>query len=113
MESWAFAMDAVGLKIALDRGVYNERVCKLCDDGVVVMGEYGLSISLMAAGYTFDTLMYKYGGVDWRDEANWKCNNQVYSRKITLFPAVMLITRGNTGTGTFMRVSGVFGGILE
>ena len=62
---------------ALARGVYNERICKLCTDGVVVMGEYGLSISLMEKGYTFDTLMYKYGGVDWRDEKNWKCNNQV------------------------------------
>lgn len=65
------------VQVALARGVYNERVCKLCTDGVVVMGEYGLSISLMAAGYTFDTLMYKYGGVDWRDEKNWKCNDQV------------------------------------
>ena len=67
------------MQTALARGVYNERVCKLCDDGVVVMGEYGLSMSLLDKGYTFDTLMYKYGGVDWRDEKNWGCNDQVCS----------------------------------
>ena len=31
-------------------GVFNLRTCKLCDDGVVVMGEYGLSNTLLAAG---------------------------------------------------------------
>jgi hypothetical protein len=65
------------MQVALARGVYNERACKLCTDGVVVMGEYGLSISLMAAGYAFDTLMYKYGAENWHDERNWMCNNQV------------------------------------
>jgi hypothetical protein len=65
------------VQVALARGVYNERACKLCTDGVVVMGEYGLSISLMAAGYAFDTLMYKYVAENWHDERNWMCNNQV------------------------------------
>jgi hypothetical protein len=83
-------------QVALARGVYNERVCKLCKDGVVVMGEYGLSISLMAAGYSFDTLMYKYGGVDWADERNWKCNNQVH-----ILPSIIQANKIEMAPGTF------------
>jgi hypothetical protein len=77
MESWAFAIDAVGLKVVLAKGVFNLRTCKLCDDGVVVGGEYGLSLALFEKGYTIDTLMAKYGNVDWLDQDNWNCNNQV------------------------------------
>lgn len=32
----------------------------LCRDGVVVMGEYGLTNSLMKRGFNIDTLMAKY-----------------------------------------------------
>lgn len=31
-----------------------------CSDGVVVMGEYGLTNSIMSRGYNIDTLMSKY-----------------------------------------------------
>lgn len=54
--------------------------CKLCDDGVVVMGEYGITAALFDAGYTIDTLMSKYGDVDWKDRSNWNCNDQVRLR---------------------------------
>lgn len=80
MESWAFATDAEGLAVILKRGVFWERSCKLCsnENGIVVGGEYGLTISLFEAGYTIDTLMAMYRGVDWRDEHNWRCNNNVH-----------------------------------
>lgn len=38
-------------------GVFNMRKCKLCRDGVVVMGEYGISTTLLNAGYNIATLM--------------------------------------------------------
>ena len=80
MESWAFAIDEVGLKVVLDAGVFHTRICKLCEDGVVVMGEYGLTTALFAKGHTVDTLMARYAeDVDWRDEKNWACNDQVRS----------------------------------
>lgn len=50
-------MDAEALELATDAGVFDTRTCKLCDDGVVVMGEYGLSSAIMKAGYNIATLM--------------------------------------------------------
>lgn len=68
MESWAFAIDQEGLEVVTSAGVMNLRECKLCsgDEGIVVGGEYGLSKSLLGAGYNFGTLMYKYQGVSSR-----------------------------------------------
>lgn len=76
LESWAFAIDAEGLRVVLARGVFHLHLCKLCTDGVVVMGEYGITAALFDAGYTIDTLMAKYGDVDWHDRSNWNCNDQ-------------------------------------
>ena len=67
IESWAFAIDQEGLDLVTAAGVYHLRTCKLCDDGVVVMGEYGLSTVLLAKGFNLGTLMSRYrSGVDWR-----------------------------------------------
>ncbi len=67
IESWAFAIDQEGLDLVTAAGVYHLRTCKLCDDGVVVMGEYGLSTVLLANGFNLGTLMSRYrAGVDWR-----------------------------------------------
>ena len=78
LESWAFAIDAEGLEIVLERGVFHMHACKLCDDGVVVMGEYGITTALFDRGFTVDTLMAKYGSdVDWHHRSNWYCNDQV------------------------------------
>ena len=56
-ESWAFAADAEALELLAGAGVFSMRTCKLCDDGVVVMGEYGLSTVLLNAGHNIATLM--------------------------------------------------------
>ena len=56
-ESWAFAVDAEALQLLAGGGVFGMRTCKLCDDGVVVMGEYGLSTVLLRAGHNIATLM--------------------------------------------------------
>ena len=59
MESWAFAVDAEALNLLLNTEVFHTRKCKLCNDGVVVMGEYGLSSAVLKAGYNIATLMSK------------------------------------------------------
>ena len=51
---------------------------KLSAGGVVVMGEYGITIALTMHGYKIDTLMAKYANVDWTDQANWHCNDHVH-----------------------------------
>lgn len=43
MESWAFALDAKGLAAVVAGGAFARRTCKLCDDGIVVDGEYKIS----------------------------------------------------------------------
>jgi hypothetical protein len=56
-------VDQDGLEALLREGVFHLRTCKLCDEGVVVKGEYGLTNSLMKYGYNVDTLMGMYRGV--------------------------------------------------
>jgi hypothetical protein len=36
--------------------------------------ELGSSKAILDAGYSIDSLMLRYQGVDWRDKANWECN---------------------------------------
>ncbi|GAB4817920.1 hypothetical protein N2152v2_004966 [Parachlorella kessleri] len=60
LESWAFALDQSGLQAALQDGVFEARNCKLCSDGIVVKGEYGVTYAIMRRGYLIDTLMSKY-----------------------------------------------------
>ena len=59
IESWAFALDAEALAIIVEKGVFNTRECKVChgEQGIVVMGEYGMSKTLLDAGYNLRTLM--------------------------------------------------------
>ena len=57
----------------------------LQDDGLVFQcyaslhdtvwnSELGSSVAIFNAGFTIDSLMLKYQGVDWLDTANWDCN---------------------------------------
>ena len=44
-----------------------------------VKGEYGLSETLLNAGYNLATLMARYApGTDWREKRHWHCNNNVH-----------------------------------
>lgn len=84
IESWAFAVDAAGLRVLLEAGTFHLNTCKVCVDGLIVQGEYGIAPALFEAGFTIDTLMSKYGDVDWRNSSNWNCNNQ--ARHLTYPP---------------------------
>lgn len=65
LESWAFALDLVGLQLLMRAGTFSIRTCKLCKDGVVVQGEYGITNVLFKNGYNIATLMHKYGKQVW------------------------------------------------
>ena len=62
IESWAYATDKTGLEVLLGAHTYDIRECKLCQgkEGIVVGGEYGISIALMKANYNIATLMSRY-----------------------------------------------------
>ena len=63
VESWAFALDEEGLALLTRARVFDLRKCKLCRDGVVVLGEYGISSTVLRAGYNIATLMSMYAAV--------------------------------------------------
>ena len=78
-ESWAFATDPEALELFTRAGVFHLRTCKLCDDGVVVRGEYGLTNVLFSHGLGIATLMSMYHPeTDWLDDKNWHCNNNAH-----------------------------------
>jgi hypothetical protein len=51
----------------------------------VVKGEYGISSLILSEGFNFDTLMLKYKGIDWRNNENWRCNNNVHPSRIGMY----------------------------
>ncbi|GLI63148.1 hypothetical protein VaNZ11_006057 [Volvox africanus] len=82
LESWAVALDDVGMELVIRKGVFKVRTCKTCadkDDGIIVGGEYGITSVLLEGGHNVATLMSKYArDVDWRDERHWGCNDMVH-----------------------------------
>lgn len=41
----------------------------------IYFSELGSSLAVLNAGYTIDSLMLRYKGIDWRNQTNWGCNN--------------------------------------
>jgi hypothetical protein len=105
-ESWAFGTDIEGLRILVDAGVFGVRACKLCNDGIVVQGEYGLTNVLMSHGYNIATLMARYApGTDWRDDKHWSCNDCVHPSRsgtyddITMHPFETVFVKSSWHVG--------------
>lgn len=48
---------------------------------VVFYSEVSASRAIFNAGYSIDSLMSKYQGVDWREKSNWQCNGWYGSSK--------------------------------
>lgn len=40
----------------------------------IFYSELGSSWSILEAGYSIDSFMMRYQGVDWMDHKNWDCN---------------------------------------
>ena len=71
VEGHSFFTDLEGLSILREARVMRQMKNKY---DAIVNGEYGLTRAVFDAGYTIDTLLYKYQGVNWRDKSNWDCN---------------------------------------
>lgn len=62
----------VGLQVLLeDKHVFE---CHRDISNAVFNAEIGSSLAIFRAGYTIDSLMLRYQGVDWTDSENWQCN---------------------------------------
>ena len=84
VEGYAWATDQVGLQVLLDRKtVFQSHPDKV---SAILNGEYGMNTAIFKAGYTIDSLLLAYQGLDWTNRSNWGCNgNQHPSRSGTYF----------------------------
>ena len=62
-----------GLKVLLEEGNVFGCYENLLD--TVWHSEVGASKAILDAGYSLDSLMLKYQGVDWSNKAAWRCND--------------------------------------
>ena len=106
LESWAFAVDSMGLSILMEEGIFEVRTCKICTEGVVVKGEYGLSSALLSRGYNIATLLSMYPkGIDWRDPKHHTCNDFVHPSRhgtydhITMHPYETIFVKSSWHVG--------------
>jgi hypothetical protein len=67
----AFALTYHALRIVLTKDVF---VCHPNKMAAIIKGEYGLTRVLIEHGLNVDTLLAKYGHLNWLDKANWGCN---------------------------------------
>ena len=84
VEGYAWATDNVGLQVLLDtESVFQSHPDKV---SAIINGEYGMNIAIFKAGYTIDSLLLAYQGMDWTNRSNWGCNdNEHPSRSGTYF----------------------------
>ena len=62
----------VGLQVLLDAGHVFK--CHPTLKHVIYHSEMGSAEAIFKAGYTIDSLMLRYQGVNWSDSTNWDCN---------------------------------------
>ena len=62
----------VGLNVMWEDGTVFECYSSMWD--VIYYSELGSSWTILAKGYTIDSFMLRYQGVDWTDLDNWDCN---------------------------------------
>lgn len=81
VEGMAFVASQQAVQATLARKVFT---CHKSKIDVIVNGEYMFSKVLLELGMNLDSLLLKYGQVDWTDKKNWNCNhNEHPARKLT------------------------------
>ncbi len=83
IEGFCFCLDKIGLNVVFDKKtVFTNHKTKY---DAIQDGEYGLSKAILAAGYSLDSLLYKYQNIDWSNKENWfnQNNNAFPSRSGT------------------------------
>ena len=106
LESWAFAVDNIGMDVLIQNGLFEIRSCKVCPDGIVVQGEYALSKILFDHDFNIATLLSMYPkDVDWREQQHWNCNSNVHPSRhgtydhITMHPYETLFIKASWQVG--------------
>ena len=61
----------VGLRVLREDG--RVLACYEAMSDTIFHAEVGSSAAIMDRGYTIDSLMLRYQGIDWRNQSNWNC----------------------------------------
>ena len=70
VEGFFFVVDRIGLNAILENGkVFVDHPTK---KEAVQIGEWGITEEITKRGFGIDCLLYRYQGLDWSDESNWK-----------------------------------------
>jgi hypothetical protein len=75
VEGMAFAATYEAVKMAHDDQVFR---CHKNKVEVIHNGEYKFSLVLINKGMNLDSLLLKYGNVDWTNKSNWYCNRRKF-----------------------------------
>jgi len=62
----------VGMKVLEEDG--RVLACYENMSDTIFHAEVGASAAIMGQGYTIDSLMLRYQGIDWRNHSSWDCN---------------------------------------
>eukprot|EP00892_Ulva_mutabilis_P002781 jgi/Ulvmu1/12503/UM009_0158.1 len=88
VQSFAVATDGIGMELLVGNG--NVFKCHETFQDTIFYSELGSSAVILDAGYTLDSFMARYDGVDWRDQQFWGCNGDVNPFNYALEDAVGL-----------------------
>ena len=84
MDSKCIVSVQVGLQVLSEDGHVFK--CHRDMSDAVFNAELGSSLAILRAGYTIDSLMLRYQGVDWTNPENWHCNDKCAT--ITISPPI-------------------------
>lgn len=88
IEGFAFALSASALKFVRTFGTsfrtHENKKAAILD------GEYNLTKVLMRGGFGIDTFLLAYQGVNWFDEAEWKCNRMRHPSRHATYHGISL-----------------------
>lgn len=82
IEGMAFAATPLAIETAFNDNVFS---CKRNKVDAIITGEYGFAYSLIKNKLNIDTLLLKYGSIDWRDKKNWDCNKNLHPTRFNTY----------------------------
>merc|ERR1712217_859666 len=76
VEGFAWAVDSQGLQLLFNHGkIFQQHKNKA---SAKILGEETMSRAIFKAGYTIDSLLLAYDGVDWTDKQYRNCNQNKF-----------------------------------
>ena len=87
IEGFAFAASSLAVSLTYDDRVFSCKKDKVDD---ILTGEYGFTKTLLKNGLNIDSLLLKYGKVDWRDRNNWVCNRKTHPSRLNAYEGISI-----------------------